>query len=141
MAVARRPETWRNRLSELDSLFGRTSDEVIRLGDLLRPIPIYVITASDTAATAPKLSFTDQSLWELQHMQLAGASLQGSQRTVLSSHLVMIDRPDVVIEAVEAMVAAVRAGRPPEPLPPSEKPSATGEFGASPFGENPDATK
>jgi pimeloyl-ACP methyl ester carboxylesterase len=127
-AVALRPETWRNQLSELDSMFGRTSMDTMRLGDLLRAVPLYVITASDTANASTTVGYGDhpQSVWELQHVRLAATSERGFQRTVLSSHLVMIDRPEVVVEAVLAMVRAARAQAPPEPLPPSEAAGAPG---------------
>lgn len=116
--IARRPDTWRNQLSELDSIFGRTSDQVFRMGDLLRTVPTYVITASDSAGAAPSYGFDKpQSILVLQHQMLASLSEAGSQQTVLSSHMIMMDRPDVVISATEAMVRAGRAGRPPEPLP------------------------
>lgn len=117
----RRPDTWRNRLSELDAIFGRTSEAVARLGGLLDDVPGYVITASDTAAAAPRVGYDrPQSILELQHLRLAFGFHPGSQRTVYSSHLVMNDRPEVVIEAVNAMVEAARAGKPPGPLAPSE---------------------
>ena len=51
---------------------------------------------------------------------MAALSRHGFQTTVLSPHLVMIARPEVVITAVKAMVVASRAGRPPDPLPASE---------------------
>jgi pimeloyl-ACP methyl ester carboxylesterase len=139
--IAHRPETWRNQLSELDSIFGHTSDQVLRMGDLLRPIPAYVITASDTAASAPKLGYGSQSLWELQHMRLAYGFDHGAQRTVLSSHLLMIDRPEVVIETVGSMVAAARADRLPDDLPPSETAPPAGDFGSGTLFESPGATK
>lgn len=119
--IARRPDTWRNQLSELDSLFGRTSEQVLRTRGVLTSVPTYVITASDTAASAPKVGFqTPRSVWELQHEMIAAGSIDGSQQTVLSSHMVMTDRPEVVIAAVEEMVSASRAGRAPAHLPPSE---------------------
>jgi len=125
---SRRPDTWRNQLSELDSIFGRTSEQVLRMGDLLAGIPTYVITASDTAASAPTVGYDKpQSVWVLQHVRLALSFDRGFQRTVLSSHLVQNDRPEVVIEAVLAMVKAARAETPPEPLPASETPSIEGE--------------
>lgn len=120
-AAAANPETWRDQLSELDTLFGRTSEEVARIGDLLSDVPIYVITASETAAAARQIGYDKpQSVWELQHLRLALSSRHGFQRTVFSSHLVMNDRPDVVIEAVRTMVRAARADAPPDPLPLSE---------------------
>ncbi len=119
--IARRPATWRGQLSELDAIFGRTSEQVARIGSLLSDVPIYVITASETAASAPIIPFGPPiSIWEANHQQIAAQSQHGFQTTVVSPHLVMIARPEVVVAAVKAMVSASRAGRPPDPLPPSE---------------------
>lgn len=137
IAVAQRPDSWRNELSELDAIYGRTSDQVAMTGGVLRTIPIYVLTASDTAAAAPKLGYANQSLWELGHMRLAFSSEHGSQRTVLSSHLMMLDRPDAVVAAVTAMVEAARAGRAPPALPASEQPGEASEFGKAPATDPP----
>jgi pimeloyl-ACP methyl ester carboxylesterase len=121
MTRLRPAEAWRNQLSELDSIFSDTSVQVQRLGTLLHDVPIYVITASETAATSPTVGYgRGQSVWELQHLRLALSSDRGFQRTILSSHQVPADRPEVVAETVVAMVTAVRAGKPPEPLPVSE---------------------
>lgn len=118
---AQRVERWRNRLSELDEIFGETSADVLRLGGLLDDVPTYVITASETANAAPRVLYPQPgSLLELQHQALAAQFRLGWQRTVFSSHLVMIDRPDVVIDAARAMIAAARASEPPAPLSPSE---------------------
>lgn len=119
--AARSTSRWTNQLSELDAIFGRTSMQVARLGHLLEDVPAYVITASETANAAPKVGYDQpKSIWELEHMSLALRSRHGFQRTVLSSHLVMVERPEAAIEAIQAMVAAHRAGEPPPPLPPSE---------------------
>ena len=136
--VARRPGTWRSQLSELDSIFGRTSEQVSRIGPVLRDIPIYVITASDTAAGGPFLPFSPRiSMWEAQHQQLAGQSRYGFQTTVVSTHLVMIARPDVVISTVKAMISSSRAGRAPDPLPASETEPAPQFDGQNPSGAIP----
>jgi pimeloyl-ACP methyl ester carboxylesterase len=129
--ILRRPETWRQQLSELDEIFGRASDQVFRLNDLLRPIPSYVITASETAMATPSISIGSggQSALEYMHQVIAAQSRNGSQRTVLSSHLIMIDRPDVVIDAAEEMVRATRRQQLPAPLPPNE----TSPLEPSPF--------
>lgn len=135
-ALARKPEAWRNQLSELDSIFGRTSEQTARSGAMVADIPVYVLTASDTAASAPTIGYDrPQSLWELQHVRLALAFRHGYQRTILSSHLVQNDRPEVVAEAVQAMVTSVRKGAPPAPLPVSE--TAPPEGGGA-FPEMPD---
>lgn len=143
---ARDPQAWRNQLSELDSIYGRTSEQVFRIDGLLNAIPTYVITASESAAAGPTYGLDrPQSVLEVQHQLLAAGSRYGSQRTVLSGHLIMIERPDVVIAAVEEMVRASRAGQPPEPLAPSETTEA-GETQGLPFKgfsfpENPVPTK
>jgi hypothetical protein len=127
-AIARKPTTWRNQLSELDAIFGRTSEQVARTRGLLSAVPAYVITASETAAGAPTIGYDKpQSVWELQHLRLALEFDHGSQRTVLSSHLVQNDRPEIVTEAVGAMVKAVRDGLRPPALPPSETTPSDGE--------------
>lgn len=127
-AAARRPETWRNQLSELDAIFGATSSQVARTRGLLSDLPAYVLTASDTAAASPTVGQErPQSVWELQHVGLAATFAHGSQRTIFSSHIVQNDRPEVVAEAVAAMVAAARAGKPPAPLPFSETAPPDGE--------------
>lgn len=119
-AEARR-KAWEGRLSELDEIFGRTSEQVARVGPVIADVPAYVLTASATADAAPKVLFPEaRSVLELQHEAMAAAFRNGSRRTVFSSHLIMIDRPDTVIDAVEAMVKAYRADQPPPPLPPDE---------------------
>ena len=88
---------------------------------MLADIPAYVITASDTAAAASRVGLErPQSTWELRHQQLARSFQVSSQQTVLSSHLMMIDRPDVAIAAIVEMVQAAREQRAPAPLPASE---------------------
>ena len=150
--AAHRPETWRTQLSELDNIFGRTSDQVMRIGSALSAIPIHVLTASETVAAGPSVgSDPPRSVVELRHQMIAASSHYGSQRTVVSSHLIMLERPEVVIAAAEAMVLAARAGRLPEALPPSEtaEPATEDPFhtpadGAAkwpPTPENPDPTK
>ena len=137
LAVAERPASWRGEISELDALFGRTSAQVVRARGVIADIPAYVITASDTAASAPTVGYDKpQSTWELQHIGMALGFRHGAQRTVLSSHRIMIDRPEVVADAILAMVDAARAGRPPEPLAVSETAPMTEEA----FPQDPPAT-
>lgn len=120
LEVAHNPRSWANQLSELNEIYGRTSRDVMRIGALLNDVPAYVITASETAAGSPSVGQPPISAWELQHQRLSAGFRVGYQQTVLSGHLVMIDRPDVAIAATEAMIDAIRAKGPPPPLPPSE---------------------
>lgn len=126
--LARSSAAWRNQLSELNAIFSDTSQQTVRTRGVLSDVPGYVITASDTAAAAPTIGYgSTKSILELQHQRLALEFARGSQRTVYSSHLVQNDRPEVVADAIAAMVAAVRAGKPPEPLPLSETAPPEGE--------------
>ncbi len=107
-AVARRPDTWRTQLSELDSLFTTTSDEVDRTGDLLQDIPAIVLTAGKADGGAAGADDPGAQAWQALHRQLAGRFLNHDQRIVKSSHLMMIDRPEVVADAALELVKAAR---------------------------------
>ena len=94
-------------LSEIDTLFDATSDEVGRMGDLLKDVPAIVLTASATeAAVGP--GDPGAALWQAMHRELAASFLKGEQRTVKSGHLMMNERPDVVTGAVLELVRASR---------------------------------
>lgn len=131
----RTAEAWRNQLSELDSIFGRTSAQAYRVRSVLGGVPAYVLTASETAASSATLGYGQtQSVWELQHMRMALDFGPGYQRTILSSHRIPADRPEVIVEAVKAMVLAARAQAAPPPLGPNETEPPPGDaaFAASP---------
>lgn len=120
--LAHDPAVWASQRSELDNIFGRTSEQVLRLPpSLLADVPAYVLTASQTAGATPLLGLDPQmTALEAAHRGIAARFRVGFQSTVVSSHLIMIDRPDVVVEAVEEMVAAARERRAPAPLHTSE---------------------
>src|SRR5690606_35360954 len=115
------PQTWRSQLSEMGSIVPPTSEQVFRTPGLPGDIPTQVTTAAEIASRAPAHPTAGrQAAREVEHARLAGSFRHGWQRTVYSSHLVMIDRPDVVISAVREMVDAERDSRLPLALPPSE---------------------
>jgi pimeloyl-ACP methyl ester carboxylesterase len=103
-----RPDTWRTQLSELDSLFSTTSDEVDRTGDLLRDIPAIVLTAGKADGQAAAADDPGGVIWQALHRQLAQRFAHGDQRIVKSSHLMMNDRPEVVAKAATDLVEAAR---------------------------------
>ena len=105
--VAYRPATWRTQLSEIDTLFRETSDEVERLGPLLNGVPAIVLTASQTGAPAGAED-PGAAAWQGLHAELTHRFYQGDQRIVKSGHLMMNERPDVVASAVLELVAASR---------------------------------
>ncbi len=108
LADAKRSDLWKTELSELDTLWTLTSDEVAagrpRYGDL----PVIVLTADGTYASAPpSLRPAVAAFWRSLHAGIAARSSRGSQRTVArSSHLMPIDRPDAIAAAIEEVAAA-----------------------------------
>jgi pimeloyl-ACP methyl ester carboxylesterase len=107
------PEAWRTQLSELDTLFDRTSDEVDRTGTLLRDIPAIVLTASsgpDGAPAAP--DDVNGRVSQGFHRELAARFADSQQRMVKSGHLMMRERPEVVAAATIELVEKARRRRP-----------------------------
>jgi pimeloyl-ACP methyl ester carboxylesterase len=101
------PSVWRTQISELDTLWGATSDQVDRIGDLLRDVPIVVLTAGKVdSADAP--SEPGPWLWWNLHRELAERSTSSILRQVASSHMMMSDRPEVVVGAIEGLVLNAR---------------------------------
>lgn len=106
--VALRPATWQTQSSELDNLFTTTSDEVDRIGSLLKDVPAIVLTAGKSDGVAAGPDDPGAMVWEQMHHKLAAGFLRGDQRVVKSSHLMMNDRADVVAGAVIELVRAAR---------------------------------
>ncbi|WP_293378229.1 alpha/beta hydrolase [Phenylobacterium sp.] len=111
--AALRPLTWQTRLSELDTLFTSTSDEVDRVGDLLQDIPAIVLTAAKGDGDAGVATDPGGRAWQEFHRQLASGFHPSEQRFVKSSHLIMIERPEVVADAALQLVQAARKPAPP----------------------------
>ena len=107
--VGLRPATWRDQASEINSLFTTTSDEVSRVGGLLQDIPAIVLTASpraDGIAAGP--DDPAAAAWQEMHQTLAAGFRQGDHRLVRSTHLMMNDRPEVVVAAISELVVQAR---------------------------------
>jgi pimeloyl-ACP methyl ester carboxylesterase len=103
------PSFWRTEMSEAETLWGSTSDEVDRIGDLLRDVPVIVLTAQKTYAATPEPYRTQlTALWAGLHRELAAKSVDGVERGVDSGHLIMVERPDVVVAAIQEMVDKAR---------------------------------
>ena len=110
-ATSRVPATWTTQLSELDTLLTDTSDQVDRIGNLLKDVPVIVVTASSTGLPARGDDPGVAMRQELQR-KLAAQFDKGDQRIVRSSHLIMNDRPEVVVAAILELVDASRPRRP-----------------------------
>lgn len=103
---------WRTQLSELDTLWNSTSDQVDRIGGLLRETPIIVLTAGRTYDAAPEPARTvGLRYWSQLHQEIAAEADDGSARVIDSGHLMITEQPEAVADAVLEMVRKVRAGR------------------------------
>jgi pimeloyl-ACP methyl ester carboxylesterase len=104
---ALRPATWRTRISELDTLWGRTSREVDALASAGRDLPLIILTADSGFADAPPVSRAKvAAFWTRLHQTLATISRRGRARLVVgSSHMMMFDRPEAISEAVDDIAA------------------------------------
>jgi pimeloyl-ACP methyl ester carboxylesterase len=109
-AESLRPTTWSTQVSELDSLWGKTSDQVSLGRASYGDMPLIVLTAGDTFATAPEPARTAiRELWSELHAEIAARSTRGEARIVPGSgHMMMFDKPDAIIAAVDEVVAAGR---------------------------------
>ena len=108
LAESLRPTTWRTQISELDNLWPATSDQISAGRQSYGDLPIIVLSADGTYASAPRA----QELWLQLHEELAARSTRGVHRIVAnSSHMLMNDHPEAVIAAI----AEVTASRMPRP--------------------------
>jgi pimeloyl-ACP methyl ester carboxylesterase len=108
LAEARRPTLWETRISELDTLWTSTSDEVAAGRRSYGDMPLIVLTAADGTAGAAPPAVRSRVLrfWAGLHAEIAVRSDRGIQRTVShSSHLMMGDRPDAIAAAIDEVAA------------------------------------
>ena len=118
-AADQKPETlknplrvsqWRTLLSEADTMFGATSDEVEAGRNIHGGVPLIVLTADGTYAGLPQPARQAVSdFWMKLHAELAASSSSGSNRLVShSSHMMMFDRPDAICAAVMEIIGRAR---------------------------------
>ncbi len=113
-AAATPVATWETEVSELDNLWGATSDEVASGRSSYGALPLIVLTAADTNAAVPEPArrVVDR-VWAGLHQELAEHSTIGVRRTVeRTGHLIPKDRPDAVADAIAEVVKTARG----EPL-------------------------
>ena len=110
-AQARNPANWLTEISELDTLWTSTSDEIDAGRQTYGAMPLVVLTADGSYARAPPAARADlASVWAELHRQVAVRSTRGSAQLVKgSSHMMIFDRPDAIAAAVNEVISA--AGR------------------------------
>jgi pimeloyl-ACP methyl ester carboxylesterase len=105
------PETaaatrWEQRLSELTTLFGTTSSALAGERGNLGAIPLVVLTAGRDFQEPVA------SVWQGLHREVAARSTCSTTRVIAESgHMMMRDRPDAIIGAVDDVLASARSGR------------------------------
>jgi pimeloyl-ACP methyl ester carboxylesterase len=110
IARATSPARFSTEISELDTLWGATSDELDAGRRSFGDIPVIVLTAANSYADAPEGAREQvDAFWTGLHKELAAKSTRGSQRTVAdSSHMMMFDRPDAICQAIEDVLAKAK---------------------------------
>lgn len=109
-AQALTPSLWRTQLSEVSNLETLSSDEALAAGPSLAHTPLVVLTAADSnAGLSPAARAEVDQLTDRWHAQMAAISHRGSWRLVpRSSHLMPLDRPDAIVQAIDEVAAAGR---------------------------------
>ena len=84
-----------------------TSDEIAAGRQSYGDMPLIVLTADGTYASAPAaVQKPLADLWWRLHAEIAARSRRGSTRLVAgSSHMMIFDRPDAIISAVQDLTA------------------------------------
>lgn len=108
-----RPAYFEAIVSELDSYFGRTSDEVDAARHKLGSVPLIILTSDKAHFTEDRPAGMDPdalySAYIAAHEDQARDSDIGENRIVDgASHFVFVERPDAVIAAFNEIVAAAR---------------------------------
>jgi pimeloyl-ACP methyl ester carboxylesterase len=112
----RKPETlknglsvsnWRTQVSEADTMWAATSDEIDAGRYYYGDMPLIVLTADGTYANLPEPSRQAVSdFWKKLHDEIATHAAHGNNRLVAhSGHMMMFDRPDAITDAVTEIIA------------------------------------
>ncbi|HWC62947.1 MAG TPA: alpha/beta hydrolase, partial [Rhizomicrobium sp.] len=104
------PAQWRTELSEADTMWTSTSDEADAGRYYYGDMPLIVLTADGSYANLPERARAIVSdFWRKLHEEIAARAMHGENRMVAkSSHMMMFDRPDAIIGAVEEVIRRSR---------------------------------
>jgi pimeloyl-ACP methyl ester carboxylesterase len=103
------PARYRAMRSEMKHFMGATSDEVAAARRHLGDIPIIMLTASRLPPNLPpdKAEAWREVLCSM-HDEFAALSTRGVRRTVDAGHGIQIEKPEIVIGAIEEVLALTR---------------------------------
>jgi pimeloyl-ACP methyl ester carboxylesterase len=108
---ARDPGKWIDQISELETLWTSTSVEAEASAPALRHKPLIVLTADGTyAGASPAARPAIDAFWTELHQEVAALSSRGrEERVEHSSHMMMFDRPDAIVAAIDDVAGQARA--------------------------------
>jgi pimeloyl-ACP methyl ester carboxylesterase len=107
LAAAIRPSLFSTQLSELQTLFTTSSDEVAAAEPARIPQAVIVLTAGGTSSSAPERPEPGAELWARLHDEIAAKSVRGASRLIPhTSHMMMFDQPEAIAQAIEDLAAA-----------------------------------
>jgi pimeloyl-ACP methyl ester carboxylesterase len=87
-AAALKAYTWSTQVSEIETLFTTTSDQVDAAARRVREVPVIILTADQGGMAQP-------------HAQMARRFAHAEQRIVPSGHMMIFDRPQAIVDAVQ----------------------------------------
>jgi len=87
-ALYLKPSAWQTQVSEIETLFTTTSDQVDAAAARVREIPTIILTAEQGGMAQPQA-------------QMARRFAHAEQRIVPSGHMMMFERPDAIVAAVQ----------------------------------------
>ena len=105
------PGRFRAARSEMKHFMGATSDEVAAARRPLGDMPIIMLTAG---RLPPNVPAEQADAWRKvladMHDEFAALSTRGQRRTIDAGHGIQIEKPEVVIAAIEEVLALARGG-------------------------------
>ena len=107
------PGYYRALRSELAHLASTSSEEVVAVRRALGDIPLIVLTAGrypSPLGLSEKQAEAYREVKLAMHDEIAALSTRGQQRTVDAGHGIQLEKPEVVIAAIEEVLAVARAG-------------------------------
>jgi pimeloyl-ACP methyl ester carboxylesterase len=108
------PGFWRALRSESAASASTSSDELAAARLPLGDMPLIVLTAGRMAPRPGETVAAAEArheVWRTMHQEIAALSTRGEQRTVEGAgHMIPTERPEVVIGAIEEVLALAQAG-------------------------------
>jgi pimeloyl-ACP methyl ester carboxylesterase len=100
--------------SEAAAIDSASSDQVAAARRSLGDLPLIVLTAGKKRAVRPgeaaAAAEARHEVWRTMHEEIAALSTRGQRRTVDAGHGIPIEKPEVVVDAIEEVLTLASAG-------------------------------